>query len=146
MLFLLICVIDALWLPAQSTNYITEITPRIAQSHIDTAIQVSSDSTQPIVKRTYYDAMYRPTLTYLYGYTPNHHHLVSLNEYDSYARPTQEWLPIVTEIDCLTNTTFKNNATSFYNIPMFPQRISPTSLYNPSCWHQQFAPYHFALV
>ena len=116
MLFLLICVIDAFWLSAQSTNYITEITPRIAQSHIDTAIQVSSDSTQPIVKRTYYDAMYRPTLTYLYGYTPNHHHhLVTLNEYDSYARPTKEWLPIVTEIDCLTNATFKNDATLFYN-------------------------------
>ena len=133
MLFLLICVIDAFWLSAQSTNYITEITPRIAQSHIDTAIQVSSDSTQPIVKRTYYDAMYRPTLTYLYGYTPNHHHhLVSLNEYDSYARPTKEWLPIVTEIDCLTNTTFKNNATSFYNNDSRPflERIYSTETWD----------------
>lgn len=117
---------------SSSSNYIQEITPRIAQSHIDTAIQVSSDSTQPIVKRTYYDAMCRPTLTYLYDYTPNHHHLVSLNEYDSYARPTKEWLPIVTEIDCLTNTTFKNNATSFYNNDSRPflERIYSTETWD----------------
>ena len=67
-LFLLICFIEVLWISANSANYITEITPRVAQNNIDTTIQVANDSTQPIIKRTFYDAMYRPTLTYLYNY------------------------------------------------------------------------------
>ena len=114
-LFLLICFIEVLWISANSANYITEITPRVAQNNIDTTIQVANDSTQPIIKRTFYDAMYRPTLTYLYNYTPNHQNLVTLNEYDDYARLSKEWLPTAVSGNSLTINSFKNNATQFYS-------------------------------
>ena len=114
-LFLLICFIEVLWISANSANYITEITPRVAQNNIDTTIQVANDSTQPIIKRTFYDAMYRPTLTYLYNYTPNHQNLVTLNEYDDYARLSKEWLPTAVSSNSLTINSFKNNATQFYS-------------------------------
>ncbi|MBQ5917425.1 MAG: hypothetical protein IIW92_02530, partial [Lachnospiraceae bacterium] len=114
-LFLLICFIEVLWISANSANYITEITPRVAQNNIDTTIQVANDSTQPIIKRTFYDAMYRPTLTYLYNYTPNHQNLVTLNEYDDYARLSKEWLPTTASGNSLTINSFKNNATQFYS-------------------------------
>ena len=114
-LFLLICFIEVLWISANSANYITEITPRVAQNNIDTTIQVANDSTQPIIKRTFYDAMYRPTLTYLYNYTPNRQNLVTLNEYDDYARLSKEWLPTAVSGNSLTINSFKNNATQFYS-------------------------------
>ena len=114
-LFLLICFIEVLWISANSANYITEITPRVVQNNIDTTIQVANDSTQPIIKRTFYDAMYRPTLTYLYNYTPNHQNLVTLNEYDDYARLSKEWLPTTASGNSLTINSFKNNATQFYS-------------------------------
>ena len=95
-------------------NYIQEITPNVTMSSIDTA-DIMDNSTQAIVKRTYYDGMYRPTFTFLYNQTPTQDHLVTLKEYDSYARPTKEWLPIVTDIDNLTHTTFKENSQQFYN-------------------------------
>ena len=114
-LFLLICFIEVLWISANSANYITEITPRVAQNNIDTTIQVANDSTQPIIKRTFYDAMYRPTLTYLYNYTPNHQNLVTLNEYDDYARLSKEWLPTAVSSNSLTINSLKNNATQFYS-------------------------------
>ena len=113
-LFLLICIIEALGISANYANYITEITPRVAQNNIDTTIQVTNDSTRPIIKRTFYDAMYRPTLTYLYNYTPNHQNLVTLNEYDEYARPSKEWLPTAVSSNSLTINSFKNNATQYY--------------------------------
>lgn len=114
-LFLLICIIETLRISANSANFITEITPRVAQNNIDTTIQVANDSTQPIIKRTFYDAMYRPTLTYLYNYTPNLQNLVTLNEYDDYARLSKEWLPTAISSNSLTINSFKNNATQFYS-------------------------------
>ena len=95
-------------------NYIHDITPRIAMSSVDTN-QAMNNPTEFTVKRTYYDGMYRPTFTFLYNQTPTQDHLVTLKEYDSYARPTKEWLPIVTDIDNLTHTTFKENSQQFYN-------------------------------
>ena len=100
-------------------NYIQEITPRVAMSNIDTS-QILNNPTQALVKRTYYDAMYRPTLTFLLNQSPNQNNLVTLQEYDVYARPTKEWLPIVTEINHLTKNTFKSNVEQFYNTESRP--------------------------
>ena len=95
-------------------NYIQEITPRVAMSNIDTS-QILNSPSQAIVKRTYYDGMYRPTLTFLFNQTPNRNHLITLKEYDSYARPTQEWLPIVADTNYLTSSTFKKKSQQFYS-------------------------------
>ena len=95
-------------------NYIQDITPNVAMSCIDTG-QILDNPTQATVKRTYYDAMYRPTLTLLFNQTPNQENLVTLKEYDSYARPTKAWLPIVVDVDNLTSITFKNNASQYYS-------------------------------
>ena len=103
----------------ETTNYIQEITPRVAMSNID-ADQLLNTPSQATVKRTYYDAMYRPTLTFLLNQAPDQNNLVTLQEYDSYARPTKEWLPIVTEIDHLTKNTFKSNVEQFYNTESRP--------------------------
>ena len=94
-------------------NYIQEIIPRKAMSYVDTS-QVFDDTTC-IIKRTYCDAMYRPTLTFHYSQTPNLAHVVTLKEYDGYARPTKDWLPIATEIDYLTAATFQNNVKQYYS-------------------------------
>ena len=96
----------------QESNFILEITPRVALSNIDTALL---DPKKATIKRTYYDPLYRPTLTYLYKYTPNKNNLVTLKEYDEFMRPTKEWLPISVELDALTNETFKKNAVQYYN-------------------------------
>ena len=101
------------------SNYIQEITPCVAMSNIDTS-QILNTPSQATVKRTYYDAMYRPTLTFLLNQAPDQNNLVTLQEYDSYARPTKEWLPIVTEIDHLTKNTFKSNVEQFYNTESRP--------------------------
>lgn len=105
--------------PTILSNYIQEITPRVAMSNID-ADQLLNTPSQATVKRTYYDAMYRPTLTFLLNQAPDQNNLVTLQEYDSYARPTKEWLPIVTEIDHLTKNTFKSNVEQFYNTESRP--------------------------
>ena len=100
-------------------NYIQEITPRVAMSNIDTS-QILNSPSQATVKRTYYDAMYRPTLTFLFNQSSNQNNLVTLQEYDVYTRPTKEWLPIVTEIDHLTKNTFKSNVEQFYSTESRP--------------------------
>ena len=84
------------------------------------ADQLLNTPTEATVKRTYYDAMYRPTLTFLLNQSPNQNNLVTLQEYDVYARPTKEWLPIVTEINHLTKNTFKSNVEQFYNTESRP--------------------------
>lgn len=101
------------------SNYIQEITPLVAMSNIDTS-QILNTPTRATIKRTYYDAMHRPTLTFLFNQSPNQNNLVTLQEYDVYARPTKEWLPIVTAINHLTNTTFKSNVEQFYNTESRP--------------------------
>ena len=93
-------------------NFIQEIVPDTALSTIDTT-QLISDI-RAIVKRTYYDAMYRPTLTVEYGISPSRKNIMTLCEYDMCARPIKEWLPIAVEGSYLTNQTFKNNATQYY--------------------------------
>lgn len=103
----------------ETTNYIQEITPRVAMSNIDTS-QILNTPSQATVKRTYYDAMHRPTLTFLFNQSPNQNNLVTLQEYDVYARPTKEWLPIVTEITHLTKNTFRSNVEQFYNTESRP--------------------------
>ena len=97
-----------------SPNYIQEITPLAVMSSIDTS-QILNSPSQAIVKRTYYDGMYRPTLTFLFNQSPNQNNVVTLQEYDSYTRPTKEWLPIVEEVDYLTQSTFKTNALQYYS-------------------------------
>ena len=114
-IFLLLSVGYTLWLSADNTNFITEITPREAMSSIDTS-QILYNPTCATVKRTYYDPMYRPTLTVLYKQTPNQNTLVTLKEYDSYARPTKEWLPIsIGTTNNLTYRSFKDIAIQCYN-------------------------------
>ena len=114
-MFLWIGFCCTLWLFADDTNFITEITPREAMSSIDTS-QVLQNPTQAMIKRTYYDPMYRPTLTVLHKHTPTQNNLVTLNEYDSYARPTNEWLPIaIGGTNNLTDSLLKNIAIQFYN-------------------------------
>ncbi len=105
--------------PVILSNYIQEITPLVAMSNIDTS-QILNTPTRATIKRTYYDAMHHPTLTFLFNQSPNQNNLVTLQEYDVYARPTKEWLPIVTEINHLTNTTFKSNVEQFYNTESRP--------------------------
>ena len=100
-----------------SSNFIQETTPLSAMSRIDTA-QLSI--VNAIVKRTHYDAMYRPTLTFLYDQTPDHKNLVTLNEYDEYTRPVREWLPIATEERYLTYNTFKAQAGQYYSTDVRP--------------------------
>ena len=95
-------------------NFIQEITPLTTMSGIDTS-QVLNNPSQAIVKRTFYDAMYRPTLTLLFNQTPNQYNLITLQEYDIYARPTKEWLPIVEDVNSLTQSTFKTNALQYYS-------------------------------
>ena len=87
------------------SNFILEVTPRIGKPNIDTSALNTIDA---IIKKTYYDAMYRPTLTFRLHYTPRKNNLVTLSEYDIYARPTREWLPVVVEFNHLTDNTFKN--------------------------------------
>ena len=99
-------------------NYIQEITPRVAMCKIE-PYRILSDTTC-IVKRTYYDAIYRPTLTFLFHHTPNQNNIVTLKEYDKYTRPTKEWLPIIIGINHLTSSTFKNNTELFYNTESRP--------------------------
>ena len=96
----------------QESNFVLEITPRVALSNIDTA-QLNPDTAT--IKRTYYDPMYRPTITILYGNSPTKQNIATLKEYDEYARPTTEWLPIAVEMSHLTKSTFKNNAAYFYS-------------------------------
>lgn len=105
--------------PVILSNYIQEITPLVAISNIDTS-QILNNPSQATVKRTYYDGMYRPTLTFLLNQAPDQNNLVTLQEYDVYARPTKEWLPIVTEINHLTKNTFKSNVEQFYNTESRP--------------------------
>ena len=103
----------------ETTNYIQEITPLVAMSNIDTS-RILNIPSQATIKRTYYDALYRPTLTFLFNQSPNQNNLVTLQEYDVYTRPTKEWLPIVTEINHLTKNTFKSNVEQFYNTESRP--------------------------
>ena len=103
----------------ETTNFIQEITPRVAMSDIN-ADQLLNNPSQATVKRTYFDAMYRPTLTFLLNQTPDQNNLVTLQEYDVYTRPTKEWLPIVTEINHLTKNTFKGNVEQFYSTESRP--------------------------
>ena len=103
----------------ETTNFIQEITPRVAMSNIN-ADQLLNNPSQATVKRTYYDGMYRPTLTFLLNQAPDQNNLVTLQEYDVYTRPTKEWLPIVTEIDHLTKNTFKSNVEQFYSTESRP--------------------------
>ena len=105
--------------PVILSNYIQEITPLVAISNIDTS-QILNTPSQATVKRTYYDGMYRPTLTFLLNQAPDQNNLVTLQEYDVYTRPTKEWLPIVTEIDHLTKNTFKSNVEQFYSTESRP--------------------------
>ena len=95
-------------------NFVQEITPHTTMSTIDTS-QLFTSSLSATIKRTYYDPLYRPTFTFLYNHTPNKNNLVTLKEYDVYARPTKEWLPISVELNTLTHKTFKNNALQFYS-------------------------------
>ena len=101
------------------SNYIQEITPLVAMSNIDTS-RILNIPSQATIKRTYYDALYRPTLTFLFNQSPNQNNLVTLQEYDVYTRPTKEWLPIVTEINHLTKNTFKSNVEQFYHTESRP--------------------------
>ena len=95
-----------------TVNYVQEATPLVKMTNIDT-IQIDNDKI--IAQRTYYDAMFRPTLTILYNNTPNRNNLVTLQEYDVYARPCKEWLPIAVDITNLNSSVFANRATQFYN-------------------------------
>ena len=95
-------------------NFVQEITPHTTMSTIDTS-QLFTSSLSATIKRTYYDPLYRPTFTFLYNHTPNKNNLVTLKEYDVYARPTKEWLPISVELNTLTHKTFENNALQFYS-------------------------------
>ena len=95
-------------------NFVQEITPHTTMSTIDTS-QLFTSSLSATIKRTYYDPLYRPTFTFLYNHTPDKNNLVTLKEYDVYARPTKEWLPISVELNTLTHKTFKNNALQFYS-------------------------------
>ena len=95
-------------------NFVQEITPHTAVSTIDTS-QLFTSLLSATIKRTYYDPLYRPTFTFLYNHTPDKNNLVTLKEYDVYARPTKEWLPISVELNTLTHKTFENNALQFYS-------------------------------
>ena len=115
LIFVLAGLSFALGLSADNTNLITEITPRKAMDNIDTS-QILNDPTWATVKRTYYDPMLRPTLMVLHKHTPTQNNLVTLNEYDCYARPTKEWLPIMIEAtNSLSSSLFKSMATQYYN-------------------------------
>ena len=101
------------WELSNKKNFIQEIIPHKAMSDIDTS-QIIQNPSHAMVKRTYYDAMYRPTLTVNYGLSPSQKNIMTLKEYDIYARPTKEWLPIAVEMSYLTNGLFVNNAKQYY--------------------------------
>ena len=101
----------------QECNFILEVTPRVALSNVDVA---QLDPTVATVKRTYYDPMYRPFLSILYGNSPTRQNIATLKEYDAYARPTIEWLPIALEMNHLTKSTYKNNSALFYSTESRP--------------------------
>ena len=63
----------------KTTNFIQEITPLVAMSDIN-ADQLLNNPSKATVKRTYYDAMYRPTLTFLFNQSSNQNNLVTLQE------------------------------------------------------------------
>ncbi len=131
-IFLLIGFGYTLWLFADNINFITEISPREAMSSIDTS-QVLQNPARAMIKRTYYDPMYRPTLTVLHKHTPTQNNLVMLNEYDGYARPTKEWLPIAVDINNLTKDGFKEVAVQFHSNdsrPFVEQRYGTTAWAN----------------
>lgn len=131
-IFLLIGLGYTLGVSADNTNFITKITPREAMSSIDTS-QILQNPTLAMVKRTYYDPMYRPTLTVLHKHTSTLNNLVTLNEYDGYARPTKEWLPIAVDINNLTKDRFKEIAVQFHNNnsrPFVEQNYSTTAWAN----------------
>ena len=96
-----------------SYNYVQEIIPNVARRDIDTS-QLFTSSMPAMVKRTYYDPLDRPILTFSYNYTPKRNHLVTFKEYDGYARLSKDWLPIAVEENNLTDKLFKNSANLFY--------------------------------
>ena len=95
-----------------SCNFILETTPRLGFTSIDSTLH---DPNKTIRKRTYYDPMYRPTVTIQLNQTPQKNHLATFIEYDAYGRLYREWLQIPIEWEHLTNNTFKNNATQYYH-------------------------------
>ena len=95
-----------------SCNFILETTPRLGFTSIDSTLH---DPNKTIRKRTYYDPMYRPTVTIQLNQTPQKKHLATFIEYDAYGRLYREWLQIPIEWEHLTNNTFKNNATQYYH-------------------------------
>ena len=95
-----------------SCNFILETTPRLGFTSIDSTLH---DPNKTIRKRTYYDPMYRPTVTMQLNQTPQKNHLATFIEYDAYGRLYREWLQIPIEWEHLTNNTFKNNATQYYH-------------------------------
>ena len=95
-------------------NYVQEITPRVAMVNVDSN-QTQDNSCEVIVKRTYFDAMYRPILEVLCDNSPARNNIFTLTEYDIYGRKCKEWLPIAVDIDFLTTRGFKQLAPQFYN-------------------------------
>ena len=94
-------------------NYSQEIIPRVAMTNIDSS-EVFDDPTLAIIKRIYQDAMYHPTMSFLYKNSPDKKNIITLNEYDLFYRPTKEWLPIAIDINNLTKDGFKNVAVQFH--------------------------------
>lgn len=113
-----------------NANYLQEITPRVAMSNVDSN-QTQDNSCEVIVKRTYFDAMYRPILEVLCDNSPTRNNISTLIEYDIYGRKCKDWLPIAVDIDFLTTRGFKQLAPQFYNNDSKPFNELQ---YTTECW------------
>jgi RHS repeat-associated protein len=123
----LLFVVSILWVAlqvtvAQSTN----------QNYIKTTTYLNEAGTASLSAIQYYDGLGRPVQTVQAGVTPNHHDLVTYQEYDGFGRDSTAWLPRVKQNNqgaFVSLSTFKSLSTTIYQNDTKPYSLP---VYEPS--------------
>ena len=121
---LILILINIFWIAAQLA-----IAQSTNQNYIKTTTYLNETQTGSLTTIQYYDGLGRPMQTVQVGVTPNHHDLVTYQEYDDFGRESAAWLPRVREnnngnfvalntFETLSSILYQNDSKP-YSLPVY---------------------------